>query len=68
MATQARLGERVRMRTEVKGHKSRMHERVLEPGGFGVTETTSARQLLCSYSGIGCLLNKGARCGRGDLV
>jgi hypothetical protein len=48
-ATQARLGERVRMRTEVKGHKSRTHKGVREPGGFGVMEatieTTSARQL-----------------------
>jgi len=40
-ATQARLGERVRVRTEVKGHKPRTQEGVLEPGKFGVTEAAA---------------------------
>ena len=39
-ATQARLGQRVRVRTEVKGRKPRTDEGVLEPGKIGATEAT----------------------------
>jgi hypothetical protein len=39
-ATQARLGQRVRVRTEVKGGKPRTREGVLEPGKFDATEAT----------------------------
>jgi hypothetical protein len=39
-ATQARLGERVRVQTEVKGRKPRTREGVLEPGKLDATEAT----------------------------
>jgi len=40
-ATQARLGQRVRVRTEVKGRKPRTLEGVLEPGKYDATEATA---------------------------
>ncbi len=39
-AAQARLGQRVRVRTEVKGRKPRTREGVLEPGELDATEPT----------------------------
>ncbi len=39
-AAQARLGQRVRVRTEVKGRKPRTREGVLEPGRFDATDAT----------------------------
>jgi len=39
-ATQARLGRRVRVRSEAKGRTSRTREGVLEPGRHGATEAT----------------------------
>jgi len=39
-ATQARLGQRVRVRTEVKGRNPRTRQGVLEPGKFDATEAT----------------------------
>jgi hypothetical protein len=39
-AMQGRLGQRVRVRTEVKGRKPSTREGILEPGAYGATEAT----------------------------